>query len=124
MKMPLPYNPKDWYWFVAGDNSSVYSSKTGNFVSLTEPAYLAWSALGGVPTNIVSAAELGEVLAPYNARPAVASILDGYTETQASKLTLEVVAKVLFWSVNEIRVLKGQQPVTAKQFKTFLKGLM
>lgn len=122
--MFLPYNPKDWYWFVAGNETQVYSSKRGDFFPVSYAAYQAWLASGGVTSRIASAAELGEVLAPYNIRPTHAATLDGYTETQASKLTLEVVAKVLFWSVNEIRVLKGQKPVTANQFKTFLKGLM
>lgn len=120
----ISYNPKDWYWFVAGDETKVFSSKRGDFFPVSDAAYQAWLASRGVTSRIASAAELGEVLAPYNIRPKHAAILDGYTETQASKLTLEVVAKVLFWSVNEIRVLKGQQPVTANQFKTFLKGLM
>jgi len=120
----LPYNPKDWYWFVAGDETKAFSSKRGDFVLISDPTYSAWIDGGGVASRIASAAELGEVLAPYNIRPTHAATLDGYTETQASKLTLEVVAKVLFWAVNEIRVLKGQQPVTAPQFKAFLKGLM
>lgn len=122
--MALPYTPKDWYWFVGGDKTRVYSSNRGDFFAVADPAYSAWVSIGGVTSRIASAAELGEVLAPYNIRPTHAAILDGYTETQASKLTLEVVAKVLFWAVNEIRVLKGQNPVTANQFKTFLKGLM
>lgn len=122
--MLLPYIPKDWYWFVAGNETKVYSSKRGDFFPVSDPGYQAWLTSGGVTSRIANAAELGEVLAPYNLRPTHAATLDGYTETQASKLTLEVVAKVLFWAVNEIRVLKGQQPVTANQFKTFLKGLM
>lgn len=120
----MQYNPKDWYWIVGGDESQVYSSKLGNYVAVADQTYQAWLAAGNLPTRIVNAAELGEVLAPHNVRPVQSAVLDGYTDAQASKLTLEVVAKVLFWAVNEIRVLKGQQPVTANQFKTFLKGLM
>lgn len=120
----MEYNPRDWYWFVAGDNTQVYSSKSGNFVPINDAGYLAFIGAGGLASRIANVAELGEVLAPYNLRPAHAATLDAYTNTQASKLTLEVVAKVLFWAVNEIRVLKRQQPVTANQFKTFLKGLM
>jgi len=120
----MQYNPKDWYWIVGGDETQVFSSKSGNFVPTADVTYRAWAAAGGLPTRIANATELGEVLAPHNVRPAQAAVLDGYTESQASKLTLEVVAKVLFWAVNEILVLKGQQPVTANQFKTFLKGLM
>ena len=120
----MEYDPENWYWIVGGDETKVFSSKSGNFVAASDAAYLSWRGAGGIPTRILNTAELGEVLAPFNIRPAHAAVLDGYTEAQASKLTLEVVAKVLFWSVNEIRVLKGQQPVTANQFKTFLKGLM
>lgn len=118
------YNPKDWYWIVAGDETRVFSSKIGNYVPASDATYQDWVTGGGLPTRILNEAELGEVLAPHNVRPVQAAVLNGYTDAQASKLTLEVVAKVLFWTVNEILVLKGQQPVTANQFKTFLKGLM
>lgn len=123
--MSIPaYNPRDWYWIVGGDETRVYSSARGNFFPADDTAYQAWLAGGALPSRVDAASTLGEVLAPYNLRPTHAATLDGYTETQASKLTLEVVAKVLFWAANEIRVLKGQQPVTAPQFKKFLKGLM
>ena len=120
----LPFDPKNWFWIVGGDESQVFSSKSGNYILASDAGYVAWVASGGMPTRIASAVELGEVLAPHNVRPAQSAVLDSYTETQARKLTLEVVAKILFWAVNEIRVLKGQNPVTANQFKTFLKGLM
>lgn len=120
----IPYNPKDWYWIVNGDETQVYSSKARNFVQAANATYQAWLSAGGLPSRIASAAELGEVLAPYNLRPAHAATLDGYTEAQATKLTVEAVAKALFFVVNEVRGLKGQQPVNASQFKNFLKGLM
>lgn len=123
--MSIPaYNPRDWYWIVGGDETKVYSSARGDFFPVADSAYRAWLAAGALPSRVDTAATLGEVLAPYNLRPTHAATLNGYTDSQASKLTLEVVAKVLFWAVNEIRALKGQQPVTAPQFKAFLKGLM
>lgn len=118
------YNPKDWYWIVGGDASQVYSSKSGDYVPSEDATYRAWVASGGVPSRVDSNAELGEILAPHNVRPVNAAVLDGYTNLQSSRLATDVVAKVLFWAVNEIRVLKGQQPVTAPQFRAFLKGLM
>jgi hypothetical protein len=122
--MPTPYTPSNWYWRVAADDTHVYSSKVGDFVPVADVAYQAWLGLGNAPTNIVSAAELGEVLAPYSLRPVPAAVLDGYTESQAVKLTVETVAKILFNHENRIRALAGQQSVGAAQFKAFIKGLM
>ena len=122
--MPDPYNPSDWYWYVAGDETKAYSSATGDYVQPSNAAFAAWLERGNTPTRIVSEAELGEVLAAYSLRPAAANVLDGYQDTQSRQLTLQVVAKVLLWCVNEIRTLKGQQTITGAQFRNFLKGLM
>lgn len=85
---------------------------------------MAWVSDGTIPTRIASEAELGEVLAAYSLRPAAANVLDGYQDSQSKQLTIQVVAKVLLWCVNEIRTLKGQPTVTGAQFRAFLKGLM
>ena len=37
---------------------------------------------------------------------------------------MRALAKALFLVVNDVRVLKGENPITASQFKTFLKGLI
>jgi hypothetical protein len=116
-----PYNPAAWYWSV---NGQIFSSAAGNFVPVDDAAFLEWKADGTLPTNIASEAELGEVLAPHNIRPVSSNVLDAYQDTQARRLTIEVVAKVLFNVVNEIRGLKGQAPVTAAQFRNYVKGLM
>jgi hypothetical protein len=116
-----PYNPTDWYWNVGG---LIYSSAAGNYVPSNDLNFLEWKSDGTLPTAIANEAELGEVLAPHNLRPGPTTILDVYQDTQARKLTLEVVAKVLFNIVNEICVLKGQAPVTAQQFRNYVKGLM
>jgi hypothetical protein len=118
----LPFTPSNWYWRVAGSTTQVYSSAAGNYVPSDDATYLAWVASGRTPTNIKNEAELGTVLASYALRPVAANVLDGYKESQANKLTIEVVAKILLWLVNEVRTLKGQAPITAQQFKTFVKG--
>lgn len=120
--MALIYDPRNWYWRVAGSNTQVYSSAIGDYVPVADAAYQTWLARGGVPTNIGSESELGDVLSQYALRPAAASVLEGYKDSQATRLTVEVVAKILLWCVNEIRVLKGQAPITAQQFKDFIKG--
>lgn len=121
--MSKDYNPIDWYWIVGGE-TRVFSSKAGNFVQPSNAAYVAWVAEGGVPTRIASKADLGEVLAPYQIRPADVDVLDGYQDAHSRKITIEVVAKVLFAQANEIRALKGQPAVNAAQFRAYVKGLM
>jgi hypothetical protein len=118
------FTPANWYWIVGGSVTQVYSSAVGDFVAVSNPTYQTWLAAGNPPTTIDTEELLGGVLAAYSLRPIPAGILDGYTETQSTKLAVEIVAKVLFWCVNEIRVLKGQPQVTPAQFKAFLKSLM
>ncbi len=123
--MTIPnFDPTNWYWIVAGSSSQVYSSKAGDYVQVANPAYVAWLGTGGVPTPIASEAELGEVLAPYQLRPVPTAALDSYQDAHAKKITLEVIAKILLWLVNEVRTLKGQPTVSAAQFRAFVKGLM
>lgn len=124
MLNPPPYNPANWYWVVNGSTTQVFSSAIGNYVPVSDPTFLAWVASGGAATVIDSEASLGETLASHQVRPASANVLDGYKESHANKLTIDVVAKVLFKIVNDVRVLQGQSTITANQFKTFLKGLM
>jgi hypothetical protein len=118
------YTVYDWYWAVAGSTTQVFSSKAADYVPVTDPTFVAWKALGNIPQPIESEAALGEVLAPYNIRPSAETVLDSYKDSQSRKLTLEVVAKVLFNLVNEVRALKGQNPINAAQFRAYLKDLM
>lgn len=122
--MPKDYNPLDWYWIVSDDETRVYSSASGNYVNADDATYQAWTADGTVPTRIASETELGEVLAEYQIRPNATNVLDGYKDRHSRKITIEVIAKVLFAYANEIRALKGQQPITAAQFRAYVKDLM
>mgnify|MGYP003404462322 FL=1 len=118
------FDPTNWYWIVGGDETKVFSSASGNYVQPSATAYVEWQADGTTPTRIASDAELGEVLAPYSLRPVAAAVLDSYQDNQARKLTIEVVAKVLFNLANEVRALKGQPALTAAQLRNYVKGLM
>jgi len=118
------YDPKNWYWIVAGDKTKVYSSAIGDYVLVSDATYVAWLTSGGTPSRIVSETELGEVLDPYSLRPSNANVLDKYLDKQAGRLTIEIVAKVLLSHENRIRVLEGKQAINANQFKTAVKALL
>ena len=58
----MAYNPKDWYWIVAGSTTQVFSSARQAYVPVTDATYLAWRA-ANFPTQIISEVELIAVLA-------------------------------------------------------------
>ena len=122
--MPKNYDPNDWYWVVGGDETRVFSSASADYVQSDDAAFQAWLVDGTLPTPIASEESLGDVLAEYSLRPTPAGVLDGYKEHHVRGITKKGLAKILFWTVNEVRALKGQQPVTPDQYKQFLKGIM
>lgn len=54
--MMQPYNPRDWYWIVAGDATRAWSSADGAYVNEYPSDRL---------TRIASEAELADVVRPY-----------------------------------------------------------
>jgi hypothetical protein len=116
------YNPKDWYWRVNGDQAQVFSSKTGDVVSVTAPAFLAWGADGTVPTPIDTYQNIGGVLAPLLIRPVHAQVLDGYLEEQCDTAVVKLLFKLIFKMNNDIRELKGQAALTPAQARAFVKS--
>lgn len=59
------FDPADHYWFVAGDEGQVYSSKAGAYVPAKDAGLALWRADGRAPTRIVDAFELDAVLRGY-----------------------------------------------------------
>jgi hypothetical protein len=57
------YNPVDWYWIVADDQSKVWSSARAGYVSANDEAFVLWTAGGNLPTRIASIEELSDVFA-------------------------------------------------------------
>jgi hypothetical protein len=55
------YDVTNWYWFVAGNTSQVYSSAEAQYVPSSDATYLAWAA-SNTTTNVLNAAELFQVL--------------------------------------------------------------
>lgn len=62
--MSKPFDPADWYWFVAGDETRAYASARKAFVDVGDAAFRAWST-AALPSRIASEAELRDVLAAY-----------------------------------------------------------
>jgi hypothetical protein len=119
------YDPKNWYWTFKNEPGSLFSSAVGNDVAVNDPAFLAWSADGTLPTPIANRAELGEVLADARVRPAQAAVLDSYKGQHSKKVTDEIQTKALLWCINEILTLKGSAPLTkGNDIRAFLKELM
>jgi hypothetical protein len=58
MAMPA----EDSYWFVAGDQTQVWSSAEVAYVPVDDPAYLAWLADGNTTIEVVSEDELSKTL--------------------------------------------------------------
>lgn len=60
------FNAANWYWFVGGDTTQVFSSRSNAFVPLGDPTFVAW---GGVPTSIDTLDNLKAVLADAGVPP-------------------------------------------------------
>ena len=119
------YNPSNWYWTFKDEPGAIFSSAIGSDVASNDPAFVAWSADGSVPTAIANRAELGEVLAAARVRPTQSAVLDAYKGEHAKRMTDEVQTKALLWCINEILTLKGSAALTkGADIRDFLKELM
>jgi hypothetical protein len=118
------YSPNDWYWFVGGDKTKVFSSKLGDYVSSDDVTFVAWASDGTKPTDIDTEEALGQVLAPYLIRPVHASVLDGYTGAQAAEVAADPSFKVIFSLMKQVASLQGTTPPTAAQALDATKALL
>jgi hypothetical protein len=126
-----PFDARNWYWIVVGDETRVYSSSSGDYVPISNPAYVAWLADGTLPTRIANEVELGEVLAPHRVRPIAAGVLDGYLEKQAGDVVDMVQFKLLFNHENRLRAIEralslngSPANLTAAQARAAVKVLL
>lgn len=118
------FDIRNWYWFIGSDQTRVYSSALGDYVSVSDPNFVAWIADGTRPTTIDSEASLGDVLSPHLLRPAAAGVLAGYQDSQAGGVVILTAFKVLFNHENRLRALEGKAPLTAAQARAAVKALM
>jgi hypothetical protein len=107
------YDPKNWYWAVAGNPTQVYSSASAGYVPLTDPTYQSWLQ-NNQPTFIDSEASLWQVLSqsypqgiPAAGQPTLVS-----GEVNANF----VIFRVLFWLVNQVLTLQSKPTLSRQQF--------
>ena len=55
------YLKANWYWYVEGDESQVWSSAAGGYVPITNTDFIAWSKDGTEPTKIGSLNDMLEI---------------------------------------------------------------
>lgn len=118
------YDPGNWYWFVGGDTTKVFSSKTGDYVPATDATFVAWAADGSMPTRIDTEANLGAVLAPYNIRPVNAGVLDGYLTSQANDIVAHPTFKPTFFALQQIAALQGSTEPTVADAVAYVKSVL
>jgi hypothetical protein len=86
--MANPFNPENWYWFIAGDINHVWGSAAQELVAITDSTYFAWLAAGNITIGIDSYDSLYGVLlvrAPdIAALVAGAWVAAGYLDPQTS----------------------------------------
>ncbi len=119
----------DWYWKVgnsADPVNTVYGSKLGDFVAITDLAYATWLANPNRKTSdIATGAALGEKLAQYRVPPAATTtqdIRDAYNDGVVDRMG-PTLFKVLFNYQNRLRTLEGQSQMTPAQFKAVLRAI-
>ena len=60
--MTARWDPRNWFWIVAGDQNRVYSSAVNRYVPIDDAAYQSFLGTSALPTRITSEADLAEVL--------------------------------------------------------------
>ena len=119
------------YWFVAGDQTQVWSSADDKFVPITNAAYLDWVSQGGTPTNIDSLVNLAEVLRSYGVTTTNTTMLDTQKTNTAAAISTHSELKILFNHENRIRAceryckLNGSPvAITAQQWIAAIKAML
>lgn len=129
--MSKDYTPADWYWIVGGDESKVYSSKSGDYVPVSDAAYQAWTSDGTVPTRTDSAASLGQTLSALALRPTANDVLSGYLDAEVDNIIIKRMFRILFNHENRIRAIERQlglngspNPLTVAQARAAFRSLL
>jgi hypothetical protein len=97
------YDPADWYWIVAGDESRAWSSVRATYVPASDTAFAAWLSEGNRATRIASEFELDQVL-----RQQVSS--DGIGRAFTAQEALAALAEI---DLAKVRKVLGRQDVRA-----------
>lgn len=122
----IPFDPANWYWFVGGDRSRLWSSAAGAYVSPDDKAYLLWLGEGPLPSTIASDDELHEVLAGHGladkAPAASPEKEDELRERTAQAMAAEPYFAVMLDLENRVRTLEGKPEITDDLYRDGLKA--
>lgn len=118
------YDPSNWYWVVAGNTTSVYSSAVSDYVPATDSTYAAWVAGGNVPTPIDTEVSLAGVLEPLLIRPVAAGVLAAYQEAQAAAIAADPSFKTIFYLMKQVAALQGGPVPTAADALALMKATL
>lgn len=120
------FDPADWYWFVGGDLTQVYSSAAAAYVPSRDPTFVAWVNAGYTATRIDSEQELWDYLngRVLNGTPPTATSTDAAKDARIADQLSEVIYQIAFSHENRIRVLEGLTTITQDAFYSRVKGLM
>lgn len=119
----MSYDPANWYWIVAGDETQVFSSARAAYVSAKDSTYTDWLKDGNFVTKIDSENSLWDVLALAYPAGIPASGQDRLKSAQISASD-QIQLKIAFNHENRIRALEGKQPATQAQFIAAVKSLL
>lgn len=122
------FNPRDWYWIVAGDETRAFSSAARAYVNANNATFTAWKADGTLPTRIASEAELWDHLArnvPQIAEliPSALDVLKDRVLDQMNGNVAGLLFKALYNIDSRLRVLESRPSITQAQFRNGLKAL-
>jgi hypothetical protein len=113
------YDPLNWYWRVADSATQVYSSKARDFVPVEDADYAAWGEDGTTPTAIDTDYNVGGVLATYTElRPIPQSVLDGYQDAMAQRLSQE--PDIALWADVYMTITGGSRADAMARIKSKL----
>lgn len=92
------------------------------------PVEVSTVGSGPITSGVVTTVLADKVTRVTTFREKTAEEISADKDAQTTKLAegveFELIGKVLFQMVNEIRVLKGQATITPAQFKTYLRSLL
>lgn len=117
--------PENWYWFIAGDTTQVYSSARSLLVPVADATYQTWLSNPKNKTyNAASTTELSDILDYCRVDlPPQGKTSDAHNSARVDELPRAL--KVWAFDVeNRVRVLEGKSQLTSSQFKSYIKSLM
>lgn len=118
------YDPTNWYWRIAGDQTRAFSSAVGDYVPNTDATFVDWLSDGSVASTVATEADLGAALSASLARPTNAAVLDAYLTTQAHEIARGPAFKPVFYLMQQVAALNGDPHPTVDEAIAYTKSVL